>query len=84
MIQDDLAEIRPGWFHVGSKHDVPKDACYVGRSGEQLADYLRFLAFSGAREKEALRVKWADVEFRTRAGNDRCRSMNQKLGKPHR
>ena len=33
MIQDDLAVIRPGWFHVGSKYDVPKDACYVGRSG---------------------------------------------------
>jgi hypothetical protein len=33
-IQEDLAEIRPGWFHVGSKHDVPKDACYVGRSGD--------------------------------------------------
>jgi integrase len=24
---------------------------------------LRFLAFSGAREKEALRIKWADVDF---------------------
>ena len=34
MIQDDLAVIRPGWFHVGRKHDVPKDACYVGRSGD--------------------------------------------------
>lgn len=33
-IQDDLAEIRPGWFHVGSRRDVPKDACYVGRSGD--------------------------------------------------
>lgn len=33
-IQEDLAEIRPGWFHVGSKRDVPKDACYVGRSGD--------------------------------------------------
>ncbi len=21
----------PGWFHVGSKKDVPKNACYVGR-----------------------------------------------------
>jgi hypothetical protein len=29
------------------------------KNGQQLADYLRFLAFSGAREKEALRVKWA-------------------------
>ena len=33
MIQDDLAEIRPGWFHIGTRRDVPKDACYVGRSG---------------------------------------------------
>jgi hypothetical protein len=27
----DLARIRPGWFHVGRKHDVPRGACYVGR-----------------------------------------------------
>jgi integrase len=33
------------------------------KNGEQLADYLRFLAFSGAREQEALRVKWAEVDF---------------------
>jgi integrase len=33
------------------------------KNGEQLADYLRFLAVSGAREKEALRIKWADVDF---------------------
>ena len=37
MIQEDLAEIRPGWFHVGFKHGVPKDACYVGRSGDRYA-----------------------------------------------
>ena len=37
MIREDLAEIRPGWFHVGFKHDVPKDACYVGRSGDRYA-----------------------------------------------
>jgi hypothetical protein len=37
MIREDLAEIRPGWFHVGFKHDVPKDACYVGRSGNRYA-----------------------------------------------
>ncbi len=34
-IQEDLAEIRPGWFYVGSKRDVPRDACYVGRSGNR-------------------------------------------------
>jgi hypothetical protein len=37
MIQEDLAEIRPGWFHVGSKHEVPKHACYVGRCGDRYA-----------------------------------------------
>ena len=33
------------------------------KNGVQLVDYLRFLAFTGAREAEALRVRWADVEF---------------------
>ena len=33
------------------------------RNGEQLADYLRFLAFSGAREQEALHIAWDDVNF---------------------
>jgi len=33
------------------------------KNGDQLSDYLRFLAFSGAREQEALRIKWADVDF---------------------
>ena len=33
MIQNDLAMIQPGWFQVGRKRDVPKDACYVGRCG---------------------------------------------------
>jgi integrase len=44
------------------------------KNGQQLADYLRFLAFAGAREKEALRVKWADVDFvreRVTIGADR-------------
>ena len=36
-IQQDLAEIRPGWFHVGSRRDVPNDACYVGKSGDSYA-----------------------------------------------
>jgi integrase len=32
-------------------------------NGPQLADYLSFLAFSGVREQEALRIKWRDVDF---------------------
>lgn len=33
-IQRQLAAIGPGWFHVGCRCDVPKDACYVGRNGQ--------------------------------------------------
>ncbi len=33
MIQNDLAMIQSGWFHVGRKRDVSKDACYVGKCG---------------------------------------------------
>jgi hypothetical protein len=28
---------RPGWFQVGSKRDVPKDACYVGQYRDRYA-----------------------------------------------
>jgi integrase len=35
----------------------------VTQNAEQFADYIRFLQFTGAREKEALNVKWADVNF---------------------
>lgn len=34
------------------------------KNGEQVSDYLQFLAFSGCREKEALRVKWHDVDLK--------------------
>ena len=29
----------------------------------EFGDYLRFLAYSGAREQEALKIRWADVDF---------------------
>ena len=32
-VQNELASIQPGWFYVGRKRDVPKDACYVGSCG---------------------------------------------------
>jgi integrase len=61
------------------------------KNGEQLAGYLRFLAFSGAREKEALRIKWADVDFErervtigadqlTKNWESRTVEFNPKLG----
>ena len=33
------------------------------KNAVQFADYLRFLAYSGAREQEALKVRWADVDL---------------------
>jgi integrase len=33
------------------------------KNGRQLADYLQFLAYSGSREKEALRIRIADVDL---------------------
>jgi hypothetical protein len=33
-LERELAAIQPGWFCVGCKRDVPKAACYVGRSGD--------------------------------------------------
>jgi integrase len=35
----------------------------VTKNGEQLRDFLRLLAYTGARETEALRLKWAHVDF---------------------
>lgn len=37
------------------------------RRGQLFADYLRFLAYTGAREKEALAVSWRAVDFERRA-----------------
>jgi hypothetical protein len=34
-IERRLERIRPGWFHVGHKREVPKDACYVGHCKDQ-------------------------------------------------
>lgn len=35
-------------------------------NGQSLADYIRFLAFTGVRRNEALQVKWADVDWANR------------------
>lgn len=40
-----------------------KDGEAVTKNGELLRDYLRFLAFTGCREQEALAIRWAHVDF---------------------
>ena len=38
-------------------------ALEVSKNGREFADYILLLAYSGARMSEALRLKWADVDF---------------------
>jgi integrase len=35
----------------------------VTKNGQELCDYLRLMAYSGARRNEALGTKWSDVDF---------------------
>jgi integrase len=59
--------------HVPERKQIPAAADiekYVAtaikkcpKSGQQFADYLRFLMYSGARETETLSLQWADVDF---------------------
>jgi len=35
----------------------------VTRNAVEFCDYVRLLQYTGAREKEALRIRWADVDF---------------------
>jgi integrase len=43
-----------------------KDGEPLTKNGEQLNDFLRLLAFTGAREQEALRLRWSHVDFERR------------------
>ena len=35
----------------------------VSKNGQEFADYVKLLAFSGARRNEALRLKWSAVDW---------------------
>jgi integrase len=35
----------------------------ASKNGQQLSDYLRLMAYSGARRNEALKLRWDDVDF---------------------
>jgi integrase len=57
------------------------------KNAQQVGDYLRFLAYSGAREQEGLHVRWEDVDFarnvvwlnHTKGGETRAVDFNGKL-----
>jgi len=43
-----------------------ESALACSRNGKQFVRYFKFLCFSGARATEALRIRWADVDFENR------------------
>ena len=75
MVQNDLAMIQSGWFHVGRKRDVPKEACYVGTCGhtfvwvgpegrEQLTEFtLTVLKFASLIKETQSLVNPGSVKF---------------------
>lgn len=75
VINRQLARINPGWFHTGGKKDVPRDACFVGRSGnsyvwvcgdgrEQLTEFtLTVLKFSSLIKETQTLISPGSVKF---------------------
>jgi integrase len=43
--------------------DVKEDGEPVTKNGQQLCDFLRLLAYCGAREQEAITLRWQDVDL---------------------
>jgi hypothetical protein len=75
-IVEDLHSIPSGWFGVGSKRDVPKNACYVAREGkvyvwvtpenrEALSKFTMIILDIAAtlQEPETLNVQGAGLSF---------------------
>lgn len=46
-----------------TKTDKAGEKVPVTKNAQEFTDYVRLLAYSGAREQEALRLRWADVDF---------------------
>lgn len=60
-----MADIEKACFLAVSEIPDPKfggfKPCY--RNGLQFADYIKLLAFTGARAQEGLRLQWKDIDF---------------------
>jgi integrase len=50
-------------FSGAQINEVCDKAVEVSKNGREFADYIRLLAFCGARMSEALRLKWPDVDW---------------------
>ena len=69
--------------NIPSVEDIEKYVtaaiAHCPKSGQQFADYLHLLMFSGARETEALSLQWNDVDF---SKGQIYFHRNTKFGKP--
>jgi integrase len=54
---DDLEKLCESAFAMN------EDKTLVTKNGQQFADYIRLMAYSGARRNEALELRWQDVDF---------------------
>ena len=73
-----------------TKTDEAGEKVPVTKNAVEFTDYIRLLAYSGAREQEALGLRWADVDFErgqltigatgdTKSGTARTVDFNPKL-----
>jgi integrase len=71
--------------------DTQEDGSPVTKNGQQFCDYVRLLSYCGAREQEALSLRWRDVDFErgqltigamgdTKNSTARTVDFNPKLG----
>jgi len=49
-----------------SFHRILNAAFDATKNASQFADYFRFLLYTGSREQESLRIRWADVDWENR------------------
>jgi integrase len=54
---------RRGLVSSGDIEGICEAALASSKNGQQLADYIRLMAYTGARRNEALRLCWADADF---------------------
>ena len=50
-------------FSATQIDELCRQTLAISRNGQEFVDYLRLLAYSGARMSEALRLKWSDVDW---------------------
>jgi integrase len=51
-------------YELSEIEKICTSALTATKNGQQFADYIRFLAFSGSREQEALSIRWQNVDFK--------------------